>query len=90
MSVQINIPPFLEPLTGSLRHIEVSGNTVGECLDRLVIRFPDIKEKLFSRDGQLLKGLNIYVNGEDSYPEILSRPVNEGDTIHIAYLIFGG
>ena len=90
MSIQINIPPFLEPLTGGLKQVKVNGNTVGECLEGLVTQYPDVKEKLFTRDGQFLKGLNIYINGEDSYPEVLNRPVSEGDVIHIAYLIFGG
>ena len=90
MSIQINIPPFIEPFAGGLKRIEVSGSTVGECLKGLITLYPDVKEKLFTQDGQLLKGLNIYINGEDAYSEVLNKPVRDGDTVHIAYLIFGG
>ena len=90
MSIQINVPPFLEPFTGGLKRVDVSGNTVGECLEGLATLYPGVREKLFTRDGQLPKGLNIFINGEDAYPGVMNEPVNEGDTIHIAYLIFGG
>jgi len=33
MSVQVNIPPFLQSLADDVKQIDVSGNTVGEFLD---------------------------------------------------------
>ena len=90
VSVEINVPPFLEHLTDKVKNVSVDGNTVGECLDALVARFPDVKPRLFNKNGRLLKGLNIFVNGESAYPEELAKPVKDGDRLHITYLMVGG
>jgi molybdopterin converting factor small subunit len=90
MSVIINIPPFLEHLTESIKRIEVDGKSVGECLDALIERFPDVKPKLINKDGKLLKGLNVFINGESAYPEELAKPVKDGDRLNITYVMVGG
>lgn len=90
MSVRINIPPFFQHLTGNLKQVDVSGGTVGECLEEMVQRFPELKTRLFTKKGTLLSGLNIFVNGESAYPGELARPVNDGDELHITYVMVGG
>lgn len=90
MSVRVNIHPRLYQFTGDQAVAEVRGNTVGQCLDDLVRQFPEIKKGLFGKDGKLLNYVDIYVNLESSYPEELSKPVREGDELHITLLIGGG
>jgi molybdopterin converting factor small subunit len=90
MSVEINIPPAFQAIVGGIRHIDVTGSTVGECLDALLKKHPELKPRVFSRQGKLLKGLNIYINGEAVYRNPLAKPVRDGDTIHLAYIGFGG
>lgn len=90
MSVEINIPPFLQPLADDVKRVDVSGSTVGECLEAMVKRYPRLKKRVFTTGGKISRGLNIYINGESAYPDTLARPVKDGDKIHIAYLIFGG
>ena len=86
----IQIPNFLQHLTGDVEFVNVEGKTVGECLDVLIKRFPMIEESLFDKKGKLLELLNVYVNKESAYPEELAKPVNDGDTLQIAYTLVGG
>ncbi|MFC1919058.1 ThiS family protein, partial [Chloroflexota bacterium] len=73
MSVKINIHPFFSHLTNDQKVVEVDGSTVGQCLEQLVTRFPDIRKWLFGKDGNLSSLVDIYVNLESSYPEQLAR-----------------
>jgi molybdopterin converting factor small subunit len=69
---------------------EVNGSTVGDCLDNFVRQYPGTKKRLFDKNGKLLRYVEIYVNGETTYPEELARQVNDEDEISIVYLISGG
>jgi len=90
MSVQINIPIFLQHLTNGLTVAKVKGSTVGDCLDHFVEQFPGVKELLFRKNGKLLPHLDVYLNGKSTFPEELSKEVNDGDEISFLYLITGG
>ena len=90
MSVKINIHPLLSHFTNNQDVVEVNGSTVGQCLEQLVARFPDIKQGLFGKDGKLLNYVDIYVNEESAYPEELAKPVNDGDEIHLVLMLAGG
>ena len=90
MSVKIGIPSYLQSFTRNLETVEVNGSTVGECLGYLIKQFPDVEKKLFDKNGKLLDYVGIYINGEDAYPDELSRPVQDGDELFILYIIGGG
>ena len=90
MSVKINIPHLFQSSTNGVKEARVNGNTVGECLKDLVMQFSQFEEQLFDKDGKLLKHIDVYINRESTYPEELTKPVNDGDEIHIVKLISGG
>lgn len=90
MSVQINIPPSLQALIDGAVKVDVAGGTVGECLRDLVRIYPQLKEKIFTRNGRLPKGMNIFINGASAGPRPLAAPVCDGDKVHIAYIVLGG
>ncbi len=90
MSVKVNIHPSLTHLTGGQNAVEVDGHNVGECLDALVAKFPEMKDWLFARNGKLNGTIEIYVNSKSSYPEELAMPVKDGDQLHIVAIIIGG
>jgi adenylyltransferase/sulfurtransferase len=90
MTVEINIPPALQALADGVRTINVSGSTIGECLEELAEQYPELKEKIFTGNGRLPKGMNIFINGASAYPKPLARPVRDGDKVHIAYIVLGG
>ena len=90
MSVKININPFLSHLINDQKVVEVNGNTVGQCLQQLVTRFPELKNSLFEKDGKLNRAVDIYVNLESSYPEGLAKPVRDGDELYTVVILSGG
>ena len=90
MSVKINIHPFLSQHTDGQDVVEVNGSTVGQCLEQLVGRFPELRQWLFEKNGKLNRLVEIYVNTESSYPEELAKPVKDGDELHIVIIISGG
>jgi molybdopterin converting factor small subunit len=90
MTIEINLPPVLQALVNGTSRIDVSGDTIGECFKELVRKYPVLKPKLFDKRGQLPKGINIFINGVSAYPEPLSKPVRDGDKIHISHIVLGG
>jgi len=90
MSVEINIPSYLQPYTSDTEVVEVSGSTVGGCLNHLAKQFPSIKKMLLDKKGKLHGYIGIFLNGEDAYPEQLAKPVKDGDKLYILYIIGGG
>ena len=90
MSVKINVYYFLPHLTNDQEIVDVEGNTVGECMDDFVRKFPISREWLFEDDGKLRKYLDIFVNLEETDPDDLSTPVRDSDEIHIVMHLTGG
>lgn len=90
MSVKINIHPFLSQHTNGQDSVEVNGSTVGQCLEQLVARYPELRKWLFEKDGKLNRLVELYVNAESSYPEELAKPVKDGDELYIIIIISGG
>jgi molybdopterin converting factor small subunit len=90
VNAEVNIPQFLQHLVNGKTVVKVTGNTVGECLDDVVRQFPQLKERVFTKRGKLLQYLEVFVNGKTSYPQELSMPVRESDSLHITNIIEGG
>jgi len=90
VSIRIDIPPYLQPLTDNREVVAVDGRTIGACLDHLVRQFSRMGKMLFDEKGSLHSYVGIYLNGEDAYPDELTKPVAEGDTLYILYVIGGG
>jgi molybdopterin converting factor small subunit len=79
----VRIPPTLRPATGGEREVLADGKTVGDLLDDLTSRFPDLK-------GQL-EYANVYVGGEDIRTrEGFETPVDESDTVILLPAMAGG
>lgn len=90
MSIKVNINPLLYHYTNNRGIAEVKGDTVGQCLDHLAKQFPGIEAALFDKNGKLLNFVDIYINGESTYPEELAKPVKDGDELHIVITVAGG
>lgn len=90
MSIEILIPQFLQHLTDDIQTIEVMGNTVGECLEDLVIRFPQLNSRIFDKNGKLKKHLDIWTTREVGGHSILAQPVADGEKLRIINIIAGG
>ena len=90
MNAKLQIPPFLLHLTGNENEVITHGNTVGECLDDFTERYPGTWDLLFEHKGELQNHIGIVVNGNNVYPDELTRKISSGDEIYILSLITGG
>jgi len=79
----VRIPPPLRDATGGEKIVAAEGKTVGDLLDDLVSRFPDLH-------GQL-RHANVYVNGEDiRVLAELDTPVDATSTVILLPAMAGG
>jgi molybdopterin converting factor small subunit len=90
MSIEIILSPSLQPLAGNAPSVNVEGKTLGECLDALMQKHPQLKDALLDDNRVLRKDYMIFINGENAYVEEISRPVKEGDKIHLMTFFVGG
>ena len=90
MTIKVHLYSSLQQFTNNRNMVEVSGSTIGECLDDLVEQFPKIKPVLFDKDSKLLGHIFTSVNLKSAYPEELAKVVNDGDELYIALIIAGG
>ena len=90
MSIKINIPLYLQQFTEDKELIETEAKTIQESLDILFSMYPDIKPKVFNKEGKLLDYVCIYHNNEFAYGDGLLAPIEDGDEYFILYVIGGG
>ena len=86
MSIKVHIDSALLHLTRGNEVVEVKGKTVGQCLNDLRVRFPDLDSVLFQRD-QVWSDIGIFLNNESAY---LSQLVEDGDDMAILMPLGGG
>jgi adenylyltransferase/sulfurtransferase len=89
MTVKISISQALAEGSPT-RLAEVEGKTVGECLDQLFIKRPDMKPWLFDENGELKNYIDIFINKRNAFPLPLAKSVLDGDEIYLMSLIGGG
>ena len=80
----------MKSLTNNAKEIKAKGSTVGENFNHLIEQFPDIRKQLFNEKGGLFDNIIISVNGENAYPEQLTKSVKDGDEVNIVFVIGGG
>ena len=91
MALKVLLPVALRHLTGNRDEVELSGDSVGEVIDGLVRRFPELKPHLLNEEGQVRNFVNVYINDEDvRYLQEDRTPVKEGDVLSIVPSIAGG
>jgi len=91
MSIKIKIPEYLQDKTGGEPIIDVTGNTLRECLEVLVHCYPALKGEIVDGQGMLLLRWLIFINGKlASASDELSYPVIDGDVILLVPTLAGG
>ncbi|MCH8954470.1 MoaD family protein [candidate division KSB1 bacterium] len=91
MSVEIIIPLVLRQYAENRDSVNLSGQNIGELLDNLMQKFPNMKKHLFSEDGQIRNFVNVYVNDDDiRYLENNETQLKEGDVISLIPSVAGG
>lgn len=87
----IRIPTPLRGYAGGNATVQVSGATVGQLLDGLTSRYPDLRRHLFKDDGALRNFVSIFLNDEDvRHLGGLESSVTDADEVSIVPSIAGG
>lgn len=90
MSVKIHIHTTHRQFTDGQESVSVEGKTVGECLNNLIKKFPKMEKAIFAKKDKLLNNIEVYLNHTSAYPDELSKPVKDGDEIHLITMLAGG
>lgn len=91
MTVKVRIPEPLRRATKGEGTVEVQARNIAECIDRLEVKYPGMKERLMGDSGELRHFVNVYVNGEDvRFLQGLTTPLNSGDEVSIVPAVAGG
>ncbi|HRL10746.1 MAG TPA: MoaD/ThiS family protein [Aggregatilineales bacterium] len=86
----IKIPTPLRAYTGGEATVAVTGATVGEALNDLAARYPEIKAHIFNGDS-LRTFVNVFVGDEDvRFLDGLATAIEDGDSLRIIPSIAGG
>jgi sulfur-carrier protein len=91
MTVPITIPTPLRGYAGGQKTINVEGGTVGDALNALTTRYPNLRQHLFTEDGNLRSFVNVYLNDEDvRYLQQTRTLIKESDQLSIVPSVAGG
>ena len=90
-SVTVQLPSLLEPVTGGVRELAASGESLREVLDDLVAREPRLKPHLFNEAGEFRRHVLCFHNGTNTrWLEGSDVPMSDGDTILFMQAVSGG
>lgn len=81
MSIKLHLPSRFYYLWEGKEALDVTGKTVAECLDNLVLIIPLMKKALSYGSGELDPHVKVSVNQEGVGAEGLARTVHDGDEI---------
>jgi len=88
---KIHIPTPLHQYTGKQATVDIGAANIGEALNRLVARHPDLRRHLYNDDGKLRAFVNVYLNDEDiRYLQKEATALKDNDSISIVPSIAGG
>jgi molybdopterin converting factor small subunit len=90
MSIDLNIHKTHRQYTDGIEIVQTQGQTIGECIQHLIRQYPGMQNAIFDKSGKLQNTIEIYLNLQSAYPGELSKPVRDGDKIHIAVMLAGG
>ena len=88
---KVRIPTPLRQYTNNSAEVEVGGATAGDALDNLTEEYPDLRQHLYTGDGQLRQFVNVYKGDEDiRYLDGQDTEVTDDDELSIIPSIAGG
>jgi sulfur-carrier protein len=90
MPVKVHVHATHRQYTNGLEVVEVTGGTVGECLNHLIKQYPGMEKALFAKKDKLLNVVEVYVNHTSAHPNELVKPIKDGDEIHLIIMLAGG
>ena len=91
MSATVKIPTSLRGLTDGSSEVDIPTGQLGEALDDLTSRYPDLGERLIGEDGRPRRFVNIFVADDDiRFLDGLDTDVTDGQVVTILPAVAGG
>jgi molybdopterin synthase sulfur carrier subunit len=91
MSIRVQIPAPLRPLTGGADEVAVDAADLGGLIEALEGRHKGLKDRLCDASGNLRSYVRIFVNDEDvRFLQEKATPLKAGDVVAIVPAIAGG
>lgn len=91
MSVTLSLPTVLAKLANGSKTIDSQGDTMGDVVDDVVARYPELAPRLRDGDGNPYPFVTFYLNDDDiRFNGGFSATVRDGDEIIIVPAIAGG
>ncbi len=87
MTTIINLPTPLKDRTGGRDEVEVSGATVGQCLEALERDYPMLEGWILDDRGQIRQHVSVFVGGAKAP---LDQRLDDDDEIYVLQAISGG
>jgi molybdopterin converting factor small subunit len=88
MSVKVILHPFVN--NGVETQMDLDVKDTGELFNEVMKRFPEAEKKLFQKPGQLKGYVEVYVNSKTAYPNELTTPLEDGDSVSVLVFLAGG
>jgi sulfur-carrier protein len=86
----IKIPTPLRAYTNNQAQVDITGKTVGEALNDLTDKYPELRQHLFN-GAELRNFVNVFLGEEDvRFLDGLSTEIDPGDSLRIIPSIAGG
>jgi molybdopterin converting factor small subunit len=85
------LPAALRRYAGEEGEVEIRGGTLGEALDDLAVRLPQLERRLRDEQGQLRPHVLMFVDGvsvRSGSP--METPVGDGAEVFVAPAVSGG
>jgi MoaD family protein len=90
-TVTIRIPTALRSQAGNQDSVAVAGATVQQALAALTGQYPELGRRLYRKEQELNRFINVYVNDEDiRFLANLETPLKAGDEVSLVPAIAGG
>ena len=91
MAITISLPAVLSRLTDGARSVPAEGTTVGEVVDDVARRFPQLAPRLRDDAGNPYPFVTFYLNDEDIRLSAgFDTAVQDGDELTLVPAIAGG
>ena len=91
MSVTLQLPNMLARLAGGEPRLSVEGATLGEVIDRVSGRFPELAPRLRDEAGEPYPFVTFYLNDDDiRFQGGFGVAVKDGDVVTIVPAVAGG
>jgi MoaD family protein len=91
MGVKVLIPTALRLYADSQDTVELDGARVGDVLNNLAEKYPNLRTHLFNDNGKLRNFVNVYVNDQNIRTLDLERtPLKDGDEVTLVPAVAGG